>query len=90
MTSDLRSKIVKLFEGHCECRPTNTARLGHSHDCDDDVTELCRMALHRFVVDHGDLYAIEDDQHFEVMQEIEAHLYGKDRISPGHRQADEG
>ena len=41
-------QIRELFAAHCECRPLNTARISHSHDCEDDATEDCRLALHAF------------------------------------------
>lgn len=39
-------QILKLFARHCECRPIDTARLTHSHDCDTLYTDACREALH--------------------------------------------
>ena len=44
-------QIRELFAEHCECRPLNTARISHAHDCEDDTTEACRIALHGFVVE---------------------------------------
>lgn len=44
-----RARLVALFEKRCECRPTNTARLDHSHDCDTDTTDDVRVVLHRVV-----------------------------------------
>ena len=38
-------QIRELFAAHCECRPLNVDRMSHSHDCDDDITEDCRVAL---------------------------------------------
>ena len=38
-------QITQLFERHCECRPTDVRRKSHSHDCEDDVTDACRVAL---------------------------------------------
>jgi len=46
-------QIRELFARHCECRPLNTARISHSHDCDTLYTDECRLALHAFTVgDH--------------------------------------
>lgn len=44
-----RERLVRLFEEHCECRPVDTARFIHSHDCGDDTTDDVRMVLHRVV-----------------------------------------
>ena len=38
-------QIHELFARHCECRPINIDRTSHSHDCDDDIVEDCRVAL---------------------------------------------
>ncbi len=38
-------QIRELFERHCECRPFDADRTRHSHDCDDDIVEDCRVAL---------------------------------------------
>ena len=38
-------QIRELFAAHCECRPLNVDRTSHSHDCDDDIAEDCRVAL---------------------------------------------
>jgi len=54
--ADLR----QLFAEHCECRPLNTARTSHSHDCEDGVTEDVRIALHGFVVDDGEPAVVSD------------------------------
>jgi hypothetical protein len=39
------AQIRELFAAHCECRPLDADRTSHSHDCDDDITEDCRVAL---------------------------------------------
>lgn len=44
-----RATLVELFEQHCECRPVNTARLSHSHDCDTAITDDVRVVIHRLV-----------------------------------------
>ena len=38
-------QIRALFANHCECRPLDVDRSSHSHDCDDDIVEDCRVAL---------------------------------------------
>ena len=38
-------EIRALFAKHCECRPLDVERTSHSHDCDDDICEDCRVAL---------------------------------------------
>lgn len=38
--------LVALFKKHCECRPVNTARVSHSHDCDKGITNDVRTVLH--------------------------------------------
>lgn len=40
------AQIIELFTQHCSCRPVDTARLSHSHDCDTLYTNACREALH--------------------------------------------
>lgn len=45
-TDDITDEqILALFAKHCECRPIDVDRTSHSHDCDDDVAEVCRVAL---------------------------------------------
>lgn len=38
-------QIRELFAASCECRPLNICRSAHSHDCDHDTCEDCRVAL---------------------------------------------
>jgi len=49
-----------LFEAHCECRPTNTARISHSHDCDTAYTDDVRTVLHGFVCEHDEPVAASE------------------------------
>jgi hypothetical protein len=37
--------LAGYFSKHCECRPLDIERTGHSHDCDDDPCEDVRVAL---------------------------------------------
>ncbi len=39
------AQILALFAKHCECRPLDVDRRSHSHDCDTDITDTCRVAL---------------------------------------------
>jgi len=39
------AQIRALLAAHCTCRPIDADRTAHGHDCDDDVTEDCRVAL---------------------------------------------
>lgn len=39
------AQILELLSWHCECRPLDVYRTSHSHDCDDDIVEDCRVAL---------------------------------------------
>jgi hypothetical protein len=45
------AQLRELFAEHCECRPIDTARISHTHDCDTLYTDACREALHGFVLD---------------------------------------
>ena len=47
-------QIRVLFAEHCECRPINTARISHWHDCDTGYTDVCRLALHGFATELDD------------------------------------
>jgi 5-methylcytosine-specific restriction endonuclease McrA len=38
-------QIRELLAKHCECRPLDVERTSHSHDCDDEIVEDCRVAL---------------------------------------------
>jgi hypothetical protein len=40
-----KDQIRELFAAHCTCLPINVDRTSHGIDCDDDVTEDCRVAL---------------------------------------------
>lgn len=66
--------LVPLFEKHCECRPTNTARFSHSHDCDTDVTNDVRTVLHRVVLSgpDADMYGQRDDHRPATDEEVRA------------------
>lgn len=66
--------LVPLFEKHCECRPTNTSRFSHSHDCDTDVTDDVRTVLHRVVLagPDADMYGQRDDHRAATDEEVRA------------------
>lgn len=43
---DLTDEMLAGYFGeHCECRPLDIERTGHSHDCDDDLCDDVRVAL---------------------------------------------
>lgn len=44
-------ELRELYGQHCECRPLNTARISHSHDCCCGILDDVRMALHGFALD---------------------------------------
>lgn len=60
MTTD--DDLRGLFAAHCECRPINTARLSHSHDCGTAITNDVRIALHGMMFHDGESYAADDSQ----------------------------
>jgi hypothetical protein len=68
------SHLVPLFEKHCECRPTNTIRFSHSHDCDTEVTNDVRTVLHRVVLSgpDADMYGQRDDHRPATDEEVRA------------------
>ena len=69
--------LVELFEEHCECRPTNTARITHSHDCDDDVTTDVRTFIHRAVIEDGELRAATNEEIADAFGRLDIVLGGR-------------
>ncbi len=62
------AKLRQMFENHCECRPVNTARAGHSHDCDTGITDDIRTLLHHVAMP-GDDEAVQGELRSATMQE---------------------
>lgn len=74
METKVADHLVPLFEKHCECRPTNTTRFSHSHDCDTEVTDDVRTVLHRVVLagPDADMYGQRDDHRAATDEEVRA------------------
>ncbi len=69
--TDFDARLYMLFKKHCECRPVNTARMFHSHDCDTAITNDVRTILHR-VVEPGPDEMTKGEQRAATDEEVRA------------------
>lgn len=67
-----RQVLVDLFARHCACRPIDTSRVSHSHDCDARYVNPIRTILHRIVVEGGIVRAASDAECIWARSECES------------------